>query len=392
MPLSRDRGLSNLFTALEGVAPELRHLVAEFPSSHGVVCDGMRIQVSAGVCGKSDPQFLSLTLLKLDAVRLMVVLNDVTLQVKRERLLKQSEAWFNAILPGITDYALVSLDARGRIDDWNETIRRVTGFSREAALGRSYAIFYPEDAMSDDRVLDRMREADQNGWSLDDGWRVRADGSRFWGSAMIAPLRDPHASRSEGSEGSEEPAYCLVIRDITDKREAGENLRRSQSADHLTGIANRRTFFEAGEVELERRRRAPRAVSMILFDADHFKRVNDTYGHAAGDAVLRNFAATLTRTFRQLDIVARVGGEEFAVLVPSTDQHHALMMAERLRRAVEAEAVEYDGKCIRYTVSGGVAQMDDSLSGLDALMKRADEALYAAKTGGRNRIVSWSAA
>ena len=390
MPLSRDGGLDNLFTALESVAPEVRHLAAAFEAPHGTVCDAMRIQLDAGVRGKSEPRMLSLNLLKLDATRLMAVLSDVTLAVKRERLLRQNAAWFNAILTGVTDYALVGLDADGCIAEWNASIGRVIGFSREAVVGKPYSIFYPDDATTPERLLDRLHEADQDGWSLDEGWRTRADGSRFWGSAMIAPV--PGTNGPDAVEGRAAPAdpdaraYCLVIRDITDKREASESLRRATSCDHLTGIANRRAFFEAAELELERCRRSPRELSLIVFDADHFKRVNDSHGHPAGDAVLRHLAALLTATFRQVDVVARLGGEEFVVLLPSTGTHGAALVADRLRQAVAAQPVEVDGVSIRYSVSGGVASMNDAEDGLDALMKRADAALYAAKAAGRNRI------
>jgi diguanylate cyclase (GGDEF)-like protein/PAS domain S-box-containing protein len=393
MPLSRDGGLANFFTVLGPVAPELHQLTRGFTQARGLICDGLRIQLSAGERGVSDPQVLSLSLLKLDDARLMALLGDVTMQVKRERLLRQNEAWFNAILTGISDYALVSLDAHGRVDDWNPSVARVTGFTRERVVGRPYSVFYPDDATTPDRVLDRLRDADANGWSIDDGWRVKADGSKFWGSAMIAPLRDRELDpRDVAPAADDERAYCLIIRDITDKREASENLRKATSRDHLTGIANRRAFFDAAELEVVRWHRAPRPLSMILFDADAFKAVNDTFGHPAGDAVLRHFAAALTASFREVDVVARLGGEEFAVLLPSTDGHGAHLVAERFRATIESAVVQVDGAQIRYTVSGGVAAMDDRIAGLDALMKRADEALYAAKAAGRNRIVGWASA
>ena len=411
MPLSRDGDLTNLFVALENVAPDLAHLTRSFERPHGLICDAVRIQVRAGEGRERDPQVLSLSLLKLDATRLMGVLNDVTAQVRRERLLRQNEAWLNAILTGITDYALVSLDADGCIDEWNASIGRVTGFSREAALGRPYSIFYPNGATTPDRVRDRLREAAADGWSLDDGWRLRADGSRFWGSAMIAPLQireDPDDADRRGSGGhsrnvigrstsggdgtTDKPGYCLVIRDITDKREATETQRQAVSCDHLTGIANRRTFFEAAELEIERWKRSPRDMSLVIFDADHFKEVNDRYGHPAGDAVLRHFATLLTDVFRAVDVVARIGGEEFAVLLPSTNLQGAMTVANRLRQVVASQVVEFDGASIAYTVSGGVATMSQTLVGLDALLKRADEALYAAKATGRNRIESLAAA
>jgi diguanylate cyclase (GGDEF)-like protein len=191
------------------------------------------------------------------------------------------------------------------------------------------------------------------------------------------------------SGDDDEPSYCLVIRDITEKREATEQLRLSTHCDHLTGIANRRTFFEAAEVELARWRRAPRHLSVLLLDADHFKAVNDRFGHPAGDAVLRDLAHTMSRSFREVDVVARVGGEEFAVLLPSTTIEGARAVAERLLAQVNARTVEFDGARINYTVSGGIAAMDEGVNGLDVLMKRADEALYAAKNAGRNQIACW---
>ena len=391
MPLSRDGGLANLFTVLESVAPDLRHQVESFPRGYGMVCEGMFIQLNAGVRGKAEPRVLSLSILKLDSLRLMSVLSDVTLQVKRDRMLKQSEAWVHAILSNVTDYALVSLDSQGRIDDWNPSVGRVTGFAREAVVGKLYSMFYPPGATTPDRMLDRLRDADDNGWSLDEGWRLRADGTRFWGSALIAPLQDrsrPPDGVLLPRENPDDPKYCLVMRDITDKRDASEAQRKAISCDHLTGIANRRAFFEAAELELERHRRLPRNLCLILFDVDHFKLVNDTHGHPAGDAVLRDLAELLASTFRQVDVVARVGGEEFAVLLPSTDMGHAIAVANRLRLAVQARPVPVDGVAIRYTLSGGVAQMDGSVDGLDGLMRLADRALYAAKAQGRNCIAA----
>lgn len=132
MPLSRDSGLDNLFEVLEPVAPELRNLLDGFAAPSGQVCDGYRIQLTAGVPGKEDPKLLAISLVKIDPERVMAVLSDVTLIAKRERQLRQSEAWFNAILTGVQDYALMTLDAQGRVQQWNQSIGRVTGLGAEA--------------------------------------------------------------------------------------------------------------------------------------------------------------------------------------------------------------------------------------------------------------------
>ncbi|QOY96643.1 GGDEF domain-containing protein [Massilia sp. UMI-21] len=391
MPLSRDANLDNLFTALENVAPELRHLCGAYARPSGKICDGLHVHLNAGAAARKAPQILALTLLKLDARRIMAVIDDVTLQVRRERQLRQNDAWFNAILTGITDYALAGLDARGTITEWNPSIGRVTGFGQEA-VGQPYSIFYPPDAITPEHVLDRLGDAERDGWSLDEGKRVRADGSAFWGSVLIAPLNERAAEEARGAAGCAEPegpAYCLILRDITDKREASDRRRREAFGDYLTGLANRRAFFEAAEQELGRSRMLPRPTAVIAFDADHFKAINDRHGHPGGDAVLQHLAALLGETFREVDVVARIGGEEFAVLLPSTDLPRAAVVAERLRAAVASEVVHFDGERIRYTVSAGVASLDDGMGGIDLLLRHADQALYAAKRAGRNRVERW---
>jgi diguanylate cyclase (GGDEF)-like protein/PAS domain S-box-containing protein len=394
MPLAHDGNLVNLFEALEGVAPDLRYLCAAFTRPNGMVCDGLQIHLNypnyaggGALRPRRSPQVLSLSLLKLDDTRLMAVLSDVSEQVRHERQLRQNDAWLNALLTSITDYALVGLDCEGRVCDWNETIGRVTGHS-EAVVGSSYSVFYPPDAITDEQVLDRLREADQNGWNLDEGARARADGSQFWASAMISPIPD----RDLEPVDPDAPAYCMVVRDISDKREAIETRRKSAFCDHLTGVANRRAFFDAAELELQRNRRAPRSTALVLVDADHFKCINDRHGHPGGDAVLRQLGLVLTATFRQVDVVARIGGEEFAVLLPSSTLAGAAAVAERLRQVVEAQVVSFEGASIAVTVSAGVAASDGVDLDLETLMKRADRALYAAKAGGRNRVESWTPA
>ena len=379
MPVAPHGELSNLFDALEGVAPELRSLAADFRQPRGSICDNHRAQLTAGVKGQEDPRYLGITLIKLDEQRLMAVLNDISQLVKQERLLHQGEAWFNAILTGVKGYALMNVDEQGRIESWNEGVERLTGHDQAAVLGRPFSVFYPKGGLMPEHVLDRLHEADANGWSLAEGWQLRVDGSRFWGSAMIAPLDAP-------ADMPPPRSYALILRDTSDKREAIAELQRSVAEDHLTGLPNRRTFFQAAERELARYKRHPRPLSLVMFDCDHFKAINDAHGHPGGDQVLRHFAGKLREVCREVDLIARIGGEEFVALLPSTDAAGAVAFAERLRQAVEAAVVQIDGHEVRYTVSAGVCAIGTEPLELDAWIKRADAGLYAAKRGGRNRV------
>jgi len=159
--------------------------------------------------------------------------------------------------------------------------------------------------------------------------------------------------------------------------------------DALTGLPNRRQFMRAGEQMLEQMRRYDRSASLLLIDLDHFKAVNDRYGHAAGDAVLQAVANLLREHQRAADLPSRLGGEEFAMLLPETDLAGSVAFAERLREACEALRVEVPGgvfKPVTLTMSVGAAQCVAEDKALDDPLRRADVALYRAKHAGRNRV------
>jgi diguanylate cyclase (GGDEF)-like protein len=158
------------------------------------------------------------------------------------------------------------------------------------------------------------------------------------------------------------------------------------TVDSLTGLLNRRSFFERGEAAYADARRGQRPLSVLMIDADHFKRINDTHSHAAGDAVLRALAATLRQEVRGADLVARIGGEEFAVLLPEAGLVSAQQTAERLRSVIASRPVRFASGDIALTVSIGLAVGAGVDSDLASLLARADRALYAAKANGRDRI------
>ena len=175
---------------------------------------------------------------------------------------------------------------------------------------------------------------------------------------------------------------------LMDKLErANERLSHIASTDGLTGLANHSSFQDALRRDLHRADRAGRPLSITLFDVDHFKQLNDNYGHQAGDAVLRAMGQLLLASVRTGDVAARYGGEEFVVILPDTDQEGALLLAERLRAAIEAMCVKLGAREIKITASFGVCSARERCRNLSAeIIARADGALYRAKDAGRNII------
>ena len=176
--------------------------------------------------------------------------------------------------------------------------------------------------------------------------------------------------------------------DLLAAKEEAEQLAR---IDVLTGVANRRAFQEIAQEEYIRTQRHNRDLAVIVFDLDHFKRINDGFGHQAGDLVINHAALLASDTVREVDTVGRTGGEEFAILLPETDTRQAAEIAERLRDQMERSLVIEDGKEISYTSSFGLAMVEEGDDSTEQALKRADVALYASKRDGRNRVTIWTA-
>jgi diguanylate cyclase (GGDEF)-like protein len=159
------------------------------------------------------------------------------------------------------------------------------------------------------------------------------------------------------------------------------------TVDGLTQAYNRRFFNEVIEREFNRSKRYQRALSLVVFDIDHFKRVNDTYGHLAGDSLLRQIAGAVKARLRREDLFARVGGEEFAVLLPEITVEGARITAEKIRGIVESTSFRHEATSIPCTVSLGVASLQGQETSANDLYRTADEYLYSAKQAGRNRVM-----
>lgn len=178
----------------------------------------------------------------------------------------------------------------------------------------------------------------------------------------------------------------VVFQDISLRKAMEQELLRLATTDALTGLPNRRHFMEQLDHELARIKRFGKPACLLMLDLDHFKRVNDTYGHAAGDTVLRHFASLAQASLREIDLIGRLGGEEFGVLLPGTTLPGAIDLAERLRESIAAAPVAAGEQRIAVTVSIGIAEFNPTDPHPDDILARADVALYKAKESGRNRV------
>jgi len=277
-----------------------------------------------------------------------------------------------------TPAMLYCLDGEGRLVEASRQWLEKLGYTREQVIGRNPRAFMSAPAREEFlRVKDRYWAA---GGCRDHPCQfVRCDGRVIdvLMSAIVERAPDGRAPR----------ALC-VLTDVTEQLRLQRELQRLAHLDSLTGVCNRGRFVEQLGIELQRSRRHARPFSLVLFDIDHFKQVNDSFGHAAGDAVLRRLADVVQGQLRSSDVLGRLGGEEFGLLLPETGLDAAIRVAERFREAIESLQIFQDDRRICVTVSVGVTtQMPDDTG--DRILARADEAMYEGKRGSRNKTVAW---
>ncbi len=270
-----------------------------------------------------------------------------------------------------------SLDAQGRVLRMNETELRWLGYRLEELVGRPYTDLLTEAS--------RMRFAQAFPTFLVTGHvenlefvLVRQDGSHLPVAVSGSAIRD--------AEGQVIATRSTVF-DLTERKRLEAQLEQLARTDALTGLSNRRDFEELSLRELQRARRLDRPLTLLMLDVDHFKRVNDRYGHAVGDQVLQGVAQVCRAQLREIDLLARLGGEEFTIVLPEAGQTFGIDIAERLRQAVQDWVLRLaSGDEIRCTVSVGVTSRIDTDEAVATILARADQALYAAKEAGRNQV------
>jgi len=289
----------------------------------------------------------------------------------------------NALLLNSAGEGIYGVDHAGHITFINPAALAMLGYELDEVLGkRAHRLFharrpdgsdYPDTECPLEKVLqDGVRREMEEVFT-------RKNGETFHVSLVATAMTDD--ARQLGAE--------VVFQDITRRKAMEHELNRLASTDALTGCANRRHFMEQLDMELSRIRRYANPGALLMMDLDHFKLVNDTYGHPAGDAVLVAFVQAVQSSLRKMDMLGRLGGEEFAVLLPETSLEAAGRLAERLRAKVEALSVEFQDHAIRVTVSIGVAALRNDSTAVDEVLSQGDAALYRAKESGRNRVVQY---
>jgi diguanylate cyclase (GGDEF)-like protein/PAS domain S-box-containing protein len=305
---------------------------------------------------------------------IFAVARDVTEQKLMAEALIFSEKKYRTIFDCAGDSLFVH-DFAGRFLDVNRVAWEKLGYSREELLNRSLLdIGSPESAEKTAKILAQI---EKTGEAFFETCHYCIDGT---------PLNVWINSRR--IEYGAEQAVLSVARDISERKRMEEKLRTLATRDPLTGTSNRRHFMDCARKELLRSRRYGSPLPLLILDIDYFKIINDSYGHDVGDEVLIAVVKTCLATLRTTDIFGRLGGEEFAAVLTQTDAAGAWMTAERLREALAQMTVQTASGPIRLTASIGLAMAQAGDATAEEVMKRADMALYEAKSIGRNRVVT----
>lgn len=297
---------------------------------------------------------------------------------------KRTITFFESVLEASRD-GIVITDFSRTIIDTNTAFCSI--FDRELAeVKRTYI----------DLWIEQLKDGAKEKWSeLEQSVEQEGFAQNFEFSTQDPEGRhlDVNASIVE-RVGFEESAVIISIwRDITEQKvferallESREHLKHLAMIDELTGISNRRKLLEDGDREFHRAQRYERSLSVLMLDIDHFKKVNDTFGHQAGDEALRKVTRTCQLTLRKNDLFGRLGGEEFAVILPEASQEAAVETAERMRQDVSSMVIQTLKGEVTLTLSIGVSSIAEKVSNFEELLNNADRAMYQAKSGGRNRV------
>jgi diguanylate cyclase (GGDEF)-like protein len=307
--------------------------------------------------------------------------------------------WLMDMLQSI-DVGLVVLDQTYNVQVWNNFMENHSGLSSAQSLGKNLFELFPD--ISKEWFERKVRSVFMLKSQSFSNWEQRPYLFRFKNYRPITGSTE-HMYQDVTfiplvSTAGEVTQIGLMIYDVTNtainKRElekANKELERLSRTDGLTKLNNRAYWEDCLKNEFSRCKRTGRDTSVIMFDIDHFKKVNDTYGHQAGDEVIRVVAKMLMDTIRTTDIAGRYGGEEFGLLLIETNSKNSMIVAERLREKIEQTTVIHEGVEIKFTISLGISEFDPEQDNHGQWLERADKALYVSKESGRNMSTIFNA-
>jgi diguanylate cyclase (GGDEF)-like protein/PAS domain S-box-containing protein len=261
----------------------------------------------------------------------------------------------------------------------NPAFEKLMGYTADEVIGQNPKIL--QGPGTDDKTRYKIRKAMREGTSIRTQiLNYDKAGNELWLDINMVPLFDENGTLTY---------YAAIERDLTEHKKLQSHLESMATIDSLTGLANRQAFMQRAKNEFNRARRYARPLTVVMIDIDHFKAINDRYGHAAGDEVLRQAADICQSSLRGSDLMGRIGGEEFVLLLPDTPHTNAYHVAERMRVHLYETPIELEnGTTLNITASFGVASTNEDDSDFNAVLERADEAMYHAKHDGRNQVKS----
>jgi diguanylate cyclase (GGDEF)-like protein/PAS domain S-box-containing protein len=306
----------------------------------------------------------------------VVTVEDVTDQELTVRALRRSERRLRSVFENAASgLAVINLDHR--FERVNHLLAEMLGFETQELVGQSVLnLTHPEDKDACQAGIEAVIKS-PGGTDRQEIRYFTHSGAAIWVDQAIRGLL---------SDQGELEGLVFIASDITPRKELEQKLHHLATTDPLTGINNRRQQLRLTEKEILRARRYGQPLSLLVLDVDDFKAVNDHYGHAAGDRILKDVASVAVEQLRDSDFLGRIGGEEFCATLVHSDLGQAVITAERLRRAFEKHPFKPDGETVQVTVSIGAAQFDPDSDDMTSLVNRADKAMYRAKSQGKNRV------
>ena len=376
-PLVPVGAMDNLWVALADIAPDVPTRARSFDTPRGLVVE--RLEILA----PGDNRGVVLSLVKTSPDRFVAIIADAADLALARGACVALEQQLRAVENAVHDHAILTVDANGMIQSWSESAARLHQFPADAAVGKPLSILLPTSA-GESHVRDMLERASNNEWCEDEGQRRREDGTLFHASTVITALRDARGNTQ---------SYSVVTRDLSDRRKLENALRddATSTADYLTGVTSQRSFVDVASSEVARARRYGQPLTMLLVDPDNFRELGDAHGSEFMDESLRAIASACRHESRNTDVVGRVGGEQFAVLLPSTELAGGLVLAERIRERIHRHVFSGDLAAVRCTLSIGVAELGDDDASVERLLAEAATAVQRAQAAGRNLVVGFDA-